>query len=381
MDLSYSEEQRLLKESTERFVAQRYPFEERRRIAASPEGMSRKLWSEMADLGWLGLPIPEYVGGSGGGCVDVAVLMEAFGRGLVLEPYVSTVVLGGGLIDSAGSLRQREALLPAVAAGRLLVAFAHMEPQGRQSFDRVSARAVREGAGYRLTGKKRTVLDAPLADTLLVTARIGDAGLGVLLVPRGHAGLERRDYATVDGRRASDLSFDNMALPAEALLGDGRDLTGHIAHAVDRAIAACSAEIVGAMAVLLEATVAYTKTRVQFGKPLAANQVLRHRMADMTIRLEEARSIALLAAIRAGDAEDAAARARATSAARVKIGAGARFVAEQAVQLHGGMGVTDELDIGAYFKRVMAYEAAFGSTAEHLARYGRHAGRAAVAHD
>ena len=366
MDLTYTEEQTALKASAERYLTNNYTSDVRRRIEKSSEGFSRAVWTQFATLGWLGLPFAEAHGGSGGRIADVALLMEAFGRSLVAEPYVSTVVVAGGLIQAAGSTAQQSALIAGIIEGRHLFAFAHNDGSS-------ATRARRVGAGWVLDGGKRHVLDAASASHLLVTARTGgdatEPKLGLFVVDPSAAGVAMRHYPTIDGRRAAEMKLTGVEVSADACLGGEIDQSAAIATALDRANAASMADIVGAMQVMLDATVDYSRTREQFGKPLSANQVLRHRMADMGVRCEEARSSALLAAIRADDGSTPAVRARAISGAKVKVSACARLVAEQAVQLHGGMGVTEELDIGAYFKRVMAFDAVYGTPAFHLARY------------
>ncbi len=370
MDLSYTAEQRALKESAARFLKDRYPFDVRRRIEASAEGYSPELWRAFADLGWLGLPFPAIHGGLDGSAVDIALLTETLGASLVMEPYVSTVVLCGGLIAAVGNAAQRAAIIPEIIAGRLILALGHNEPQGRHAYGLVSTSAVRSGNEWRLDGRKSIVFDAPMADRLLITARIGANGLGVFLLRPGAPGLTINPFPILDGRRAANIVLDGVRVADADRIGGDEDQTPAIEAAIDRATSALAADAIGAMQVLLDKTIAYTKTRVQFGQPLAANQVLKHRMVDMAVRIEEARSIALAASIRADDASTPAQRGRAASGAKVKVAAATRFVAEQAVQLHGAMGVTDELDIGAYFKRLMVFEASHGTPPWHLARYG-----------
>lgn len=374
MDLSLSEEQRMLGDAAGRFVAGRYSFEARRAILQSNEGFSREVWREFADLGWLGLNISEEFGGLGASAVETSVVMEAFGRALVVEPYLETAVIAANLIGALGSQQQKQALLPPIAEGRSILAFAHVEPQARYNLEDVAATARRSGGGWTISGRKDVVLGAPWADTLLVSARISGAqrdrsGIGIFLVPAKAAGMTAKTYQTVDGARASNIVFDNVSVPADALLGDSENALPAIEAATDRAIAAMASEALGCMHVLLETTIAYTKTRIQFGKPLAANQVLQHRMAAMAVKLEEARGSALNATLMV-DA-DPVTRARAASGAKVKVGRAGRFVAEQSVQLHGGMGVTEELNVGAYLKRLMATEIIFGSPDHHLQRYVR----------
>jgi alkylation response protein AidB-like acyl-CoA dehydrogenase len=371
MDLSLSEEQRLLGDAASRFVAGRYGFEARRAILQSREGFSRDIWREFADLGWLGLSVPEEFGGLGVSAVETGLVMDALGRALVVEPYLSTAVVAANLIAELGSQQQKSEMLGPIVEGKAIHAFAQAEPQARFALDDVATMAVRAGEGWRLSGQKTLVLGAPWADTLLVTARIAGgqqdrSGIGVFAVPAKAAGLSATDFPTLDGARASNITLQEV--PA-TLLGDCEDALGAIEKATDIAIAAMASEAIGCMQVLLDTTIAYTKQRVQFGKPLADNQVLRHRMAAMAVKLEEARGSALNAVLNA-DAEPLA-RALAASSAKVKVGRAGRFVAEQAVQLHGGMGVTDELNVGAYFKRLMAIETIFGSPDFHLQRHAQ----------
>lgn len=373
MDLSYSAEQLALQESATRFLTDRYSPDVRRHIKSSANGFSRDIWRAFAELGWLGLPFAAADGGLDGGMVDIGLMAETFGAALLAEPYLSTVVLCGGLIAASGSSDQRAALVPEIIAGRLILALAHNEPGGRHSYGAVATRAIRSGGAWQLQGRKSIVLDAPLADHMLVSARIGqdheDAPLGLFLVPKSTPGMSISGYPVVDGRWAGNVVLDAVRVAGSAQIGGDEDQASAIEAATDRATTMLAADAIGAMQVLLDRTIDHTKTRVQFGRPLAANQVVKHRMVDMAVRIEEARSITLNAAIRADDGSSAAIRGRAASGAKVKVAAAARFVAEQAVQLHGAMGVTDELDIGAYFKRIMAYEASYGTSAWHLKRY------------
>jgi hypothetical protein len=306
--------------------------------------------------------------------------MEAFGRGLVAEPYLATVVIGAGLIAECGSEAQRQALLPAVADGSLLLAFAHSERAARFDLGHVETTARKSPDGWRLDGHKTAVLDGHAANRIIVSARIaGDNGaagnLCLFLVPAGTAGITLKDFPRLGGGRACNLDLADVRLPADALLGDGSDCLPKLEGVVDRALAALGSEAVGIMQTLLDKTLEYTKVRQQFGRPLSANQVIRHRLADMAMQCDEARSIALRAALMA-DAEPLS-RSRAASGAKAKIGKCARFVAEQAVQLHGAMGVTEELDIGSYFKRLLAFDTLFGGSAHHYRRHAALGGRIA----
>ncbi|MCP3394852.1 acyl-CoA dehydrogenase [Bradyrhizobium sp. CCGB12] len=374
MDLNLSDKQRLLRESAERFVAESYDADHRRKMANDPLGFSPDVWKLFAELGWLALPLPEEFGGLGGGAVDVGILMEAFGRGLVSEPYVATVVLGAALIDRCGTKEQKQASLPKVADGSLKLAFAHSERAARFDLAKVATVANKTVQGWRLTGSKIAVLDGHAADEIIVSAvthdHHGPSGrIGLFVVPATVPGLAISDYARLGGGRACNIALSDVHLPKDALLGDDRDALPAIEWAVDRAIAALGAEAVGIMQTLLETTLEYTKIRKQFGRPLSANQVIRHRLADMAMQVDESRSMALRAALKADSPP--VERARAASGAKAKIGKCARFVGEQSIQLHGGMGVTEELEVGAYFKRLVAFDTLFGGSAHH---YGRHAG-------
>ncbi|MDP1584962.1 MAG: acyl-CoA dehydrogenase [Bradyrhizobium sp.] len=378
MDLNLSDEQRLLRESVDRFIAETYDADHRRRSAGDPLGFSPAIWKQFADLGWLALPIAEEYGGLGAGSVETGIVMEAFGRGLVTEPYLATVIIGAGLISECGSEAQKQAMLPKVADGSLHLAFAHSERAARFDLAHVDTVATKTADGWRLDGKKIAVIDGRAAGQIIVSARVADnngaAGkLCLFLMPAGTQGITPRDYARLGGGRACNLDLANVQLPANALLGDGSDALPRIEAVVDRALAALGSEAVGIMQIMFDMTLEYTKVRQQFGRPLSANQVIRHRLADMAMHCDEARSIALRAAVMA-DAEPVA-RGRAASGAKAKIGKSARFVAEQSVQLHGAMGVTEELDIGSYFKRLLAFDTLFGGSAHHYRRHAALGGR------
>ena len=382
MDLTPSDEQRLLRESADRFVNETYTADHRRRVAGDPLGFSPAIWKQFAELGWLALPIAEAHGGLGGGAVEAGILMEAFGRGLVSEPYLSTVVIGASLISECGTDAQKQALLPDIADGSLHLAFAHSERQARFDLADVRTAAKKTPDGWRLDGSKTAVLDGNAAGQIIVSARVDDGSgkpgkLCLFLVPQGTRGLASRDYPRLGGGRACNLELSGVQLPADALLGDGGDALPAIEAVIDRAMAALGAEAVGIMQTMLDQTLEYTKIRKQFGRPLSANQVIRHRLADMAMQCDEARSIALRAALMA-DAEPVA-RSRAASGAKAKIGKCARFVAEQSVQLHGAMGVTEELDVGSYFKRLLAFDTLFGGSAHHYRRHAALGGRAVQA--
>ena len=380
MDLNLSDEQRLLRESVDRFINETYDSDHRRRSAGDPHGFSPQIWKQFAELGWLALPIGEAYGGLGAGAIETGILMEAFGRGLVAEPYLATVVIGAGLIAECGSEAQKQSILPKIADGSLLLALAHSERAARFDLAHVETTARKTSDGWRLDGRKTAVLDGNAADQIIVSARLASdsstaGNLCLFLVPSGTAGITLRDFPRLGGGRACNLELADVRLPADALLGDGSDGLAKIEGVVDRALAALGSEAVGIMQILLDKTLEYTKVRQQFGRPLSANQVIRHRLADMAMQCDEARSIALRAALMA-DAEPAM-RSRAASGAKAKIGKCARFVAEQAVQLHGAMGVTEELDIGSYFKRLLAFDTLFGGSAHHYRRHAALGGRVA----
>jgi hypothetical protein len=379
MDLTLSDEQRLLRESVDRFIAGSYDANHRRRSAGDPLGFSPAIWKQFAELGWLALPIAEEYGGLGAGAVETGIVMEAFGRGLVAEPYLATVVLSAALIAECGSEAQKQATLPKVADGSLMLAFAHSERAARFDLAHVETIAKQTTEGWQLNGHKTAVLDGHAAGQIIVSACVADAKGApgkpcLFLTPAGTSGLSLRVYPRLGGGRACSVDLTDVRLPADARLGDGSDTLPKIEAVIDRALAALGSEAVGIMQIMFDMTLEYTKVRQQFGRPLSANQVIRHRLADMAMQCDEARSIALRAALMA-DAEPVE-RGRAASGAKAKIGKCARFVAEQAVQLHGAMGVTEELDIGSYFKRLLAFDTLFGGTAHHYRRHAALGGRA-----
>ncbi len=372
MDFSYSEEQTLLRNSVAKFLADHYDFESYKKISRSEAGWSRSVWKQFAELGLMAAPLPEEFGGLGGGAVDTMIIMEEFGRALVVEPFASTVVVGGGFLRHGGSAAQKEKWLSKIADGSTVMAFAFAEPEGRYNFADLTTTAKRNGSGYTLNGQKAVVLNAPHADVLIVSARTAGGrrdtkGVSVLLVDRNAKGVSTRDYPTIDGQRASEISFDNVDLPAEALLGTVDEGLGLIERVTDEAIAAHTAEAAGAMKVLLDTTVEYTKTRKQFGVPIGKFQVLQHRMVDMFIQAEQTTSMALMVTLKLDECETE--RKKAASAAKVQLGKGGRFVGQQAVQLHGGMGMTDELNVGHYFKRLALLDTLYGNVDHHLKRY------------
>jgi pimeloyl-CoA dehydrogenase small subunit len=375
MNFDLSDEQTQLRDLLQRFVQKDYGFDARRAILRSDSGWSAGVWQQFAELGVLALTLPEDHGGLGGTAVDTLVVMETFGRGLVVEPYLSTVVLGAGLIADGGSAAQRAELLPAVAAGELRLALAHFESGARYALTQVETRARKSGKGYTLDGHKTVVLHGAAADMLIVSARTrgkaGDAaGLSLFLVPRDAPGIKIHSYPTHDGHRAAEIRLDGVQVPAGALIGKAGTGLPLVERALERGIAALCAEAVGAMTRLIEMTLDYIKQRKQFGVPIGSFQVLQHRMADMLIHAEQARSMAYLAAVKL-HADDADERRRVIAAAKMLVGEAARFVGQQAVQLHGGIGVMDELAVSHYFKRLTLINASLGDADHHLGRYSQ----------
>jgi pimeloyl-CoA dehydrogenase small subunit len=372
MDFELTDEQRLLSDSVGRLMADTYSFEKRRALIREPEGYSAALWAQYAELGLLGLPFAEDFGGFGGGAVEVMLVMEAFGRALALEPYLATVVLGGAALRLAGSREQLEAILPGVAEGSVKLAFAHGERQARYDLTDVTTTATPQGGGYVLEGGKSVVLHGDGADRLIVSARTGGGrmeadGISLFLVDAGANGVARRGYALRDGTRAAEISLSGVRVGAADLLGTRDAGFPVIRRVVEAGIAAMCAEAVGAMETMQAMTLDYLKTRQQFGKPIGENQALQHRSAEMLVALESARGMAMLAAMMV-DEPDAAERERNISMAKVAVGQAGRFVSQQAIQLHGGIGMTEEYAVGHYFRRVMVIEHLFGDTAHHLNR-------------
>ena len=374
MDFSFTDEQSLLADSIERFIQNDYPFEARQQLAGSDQGFSADNWRTFAELGWLGIPFAEEDGGFGGSSVDVMILMEQFGKGLVIEPYLASVMLAGGLLKVAASKAQKTAWLTGIIDGTRQAAFAFAEPQGRFNLADLTTQASRTGTGFQLNGYKCVVLNGPAADFLLVSARTGGEqrdldGISLFVVPADAAGISRRDYPTVDAFRASEVTFDDVALDESALLGEFGGAYPAIEQVIDEAIVALGAEAVGCMEVLYKATVAYCKTREQFGQPIGKFQVLQHRMVDMFMEHEQSKSLMYMAAMRMDEGYTAEAK-KAVSAFKVQVGKSGRFVGQSAVQLHGGMGMTDELSVGHYFKRLTMIDTLFGNVDFHLKRFG-----------
>jgi len=372
MDFSFSEEQTLLQNSVQRFIQNDYGFEQRQKLIKTDEGFSRENWAKFAELGWLGLPFGEASGGFDGGAIETMIMMEEFGKGLVVEPYLSTVLLAGKCIEFGGSSDQKEALLGEIIEGTKLGALAFVEPQARFNLADTLTTAEKQGDGYVISGFKGVVLGGPSADFFIVPARTsGDQrdsdGISLFIVDGNAKGLSLRNYATVDGLRASELTLENVS---GELLGEESCGFGLLEKVIDHAIIAIGAEAVGAMEVLYRATVEYCKTREQFGQPIGKFQVLQHRMVDMFVEHEQTKSLVYMAAMRMDECYDVLAR-KAVSGLKVQVGKGGRFVGQGAVQLHGGMGMTDELNVGHFFKRLTTIDTLFGNSDYHLNKYSK----------
>jgi alkylation response protein AidB-like acyl-CoA dehydrogenase len=375
MDLQYTPEQNQLRESVERFVREEYDFAHRRKLVASELGHDENCWRSYADFGWLAVPFSEEDGGIGGDATDTGIVMEGIGRGLLLEPYLANVVLAGGVLAGLGSPDQKASWLQPMMAGAHKLALAYAEPESRYEIAHCATTARREGQGWRIDGRKSLVHGGAAADHYVVIARssgqVSDrTGLTALVIDAKAPGLEVRPYATHDGSRAADLVFEGVRADASHRLGDEGAALPALELVIDQAIAAIASEAVGAMSTLVEMTLDYLKTRQQFGRPIGTNQALQHRMVDMYIALDEARSMALYGALMLGEA-DAAARRKALSATKIEIDRAARRVGQEAVQLHGAMGVTEELAVGHYFKRLSMIGVSFGDSSWHLQRYAQ----------
>jgi alkylation response protein AidB-like acyl-CoA dehydrogenase len=372
MDIQLTEEQELLRDSIQRLLRDQYDFDARRKIVATDEGWSRKHWKAFAELGLLAAPFAETAGGLGGGPLATMIVMQEFGRNLVVEPFFETVVLAGGMIEDIGSPAQRDAFLPQIMAGESVWALAWAE--GRYDFSHVATSARRHGGDYVLNGAKAAVIGAPWTDQLIVSARTSGGprdrdGVSLFVVDRHSANLHLQSFRTVDGRRAAEIMLSDVQVPASQLLGTEGEGVVALEACRDRAIAALCAEAVGAMTELNSATLEYTKTRKQFGVALGTFQVLQHRMVDMFIALEESISLTqhLNLSLAAGEPHGS----KLASGTKSRVGDAARFVAEQAVQLHGGMGMSDELNVGHYFKRIASINIQFGDPTYHLMRYAQ----------
>jgi pimeloyl-CoA dehydrogenase small subunit len=372
MDFDLTEEQRLLKDSVDGLLTDSYDFEARKKYQKEKGGWSKSVWEKLAEQGLLGIPFAEADGGFGAGAVETAIVMEALGRALVLEPYLATVVIGGGFLRHGGSDAQKAAHIPGIIDGSKTFAFAQLEKNSRYDLADVSTTAKKKGEGWVIDGEKFVVVNGENADTLIVTARAKGSrrdktGIGVFIVPANARGVTRKGYPTQDGLHAADITFTGVEVGADAAIGDPENALALIERVVDEARTAMCAEAVGAMDESLKTTVEYIKTRKQFGVAIGTFQALQHRASDMFVALEQARSMSMFATM-AADFDDPKERARAVAAAKVQIGKSGKFVGQQSIQLHGGIGMTQEAKIGHYFKRLTMIENTFGDTDYHLRR-------------
>ena len=363
MNFDYNEEQQLLADSVRRFLAKDYDFEARKKIVASKDGWSPAVWATMAEMGLTGIPFSPDYGGFGGGAVDLMAVMEAAGDALLVEPYLATVGLGAQFVARAGSDAQKQAILPQVVEGKLKMAFAHTEKGARYNLAKVEAQAKEAGGGWEISGEKFVVLGAPAADVLVVSATT-DEGLSLFLVQKN--AVKVKAYVTLDEQRAGDVVLSGA--PGELLGAEGGALPV-IEEVVDFATALVCAEAVGAMKFACDTTLEYLKTRKQFGVPIGTFQALQHRMVDMYVSYEQAKSMACLACSKADSPTDARDRARSVSAAKIKIADNCRLISQEAVQLHGGMGMTDEMKVSHAFRRLTMIAQQFGDAEHHLARF------------
>ena len=372
MDFDLSEEQRLLKDSVDGLLNDSYDFDSRKKYRAEKGGWSNEVWGKLAEPGLLCLPFAEADGGFGAGAGETMIVMEALGKALVLEPYLATVVIGGGFLRHGGSAEQKAAHIPGIIDGSKTFAFAQLEKNSRYDLQDVATTAKKKGDGWVIDGEKFVVLNGENADSFIVTARTRGgqrdaAGIGVFLVPANAKGIAKKGYPTQDGLHAADVTFTGVEVGASAAIGDPENGLALIERVVDDARIALCAEAVGAMDESLKTTVEYLKTRTQFGVPIGSFQTLQHRAADMFVAVEQARSMSLFATM-ASDFDDAKERATAVAAAKVQIGKSAKFVGQQAIEQHGGIGITQEARTGHYFKPLTMIEHTFGDPDYHLLR-------------
>ena len=372
MDFTFNEEQSLIQDQVDQFVQKEYDWETRQALSNSDLGFGIDNWKKFAELGWLGISVSENNGGYGGTAIESMLIMEAFGKGLVVEPFLETVIMSASLIDDHGSDQQKSSVLEPAIAGEMQLALAYAEPQSRFNLSDLVTEAKLDGDNYILNGYKSVVMNGPSANKFIISARtsgtqLDESGISLFLVDSDSTGLDKTDYKTVDGRRASDLSIENVSVPKDNLIGQQDKGFEILDSAIDKAILAISAEAVGAMEVLYKTTVEYTKTREQFGTAIGKFQVLQHRMVDMFMEYEQCKSLLYMATMKHEEGSPDAKKA--ISGLKYQVGKAGKFIGQQAVQLHGGMGVTDELNVGHYFKRLTTVGTIFGNTDYHLKKY------------
>ncbi len=372
MDFSLTEEQQLLKDSIVQFVDKDYQFETRQKNLKSELGYSSDFWKTFANLGWLGMPFSEKDGGFNGGPIDLMVIMESLGRGLVVEPYIPSIVLSGGLLSKLGSAEQKSEYLPKLISGDMQMSVAFSEPQSRFDLNDVTTSAKKENGEFIIDGYKAVVMNGPSSDMIIVVARTSGSqldtkGLTLFLVDPELNGVSMRNYSTVDGSKASEVTLESVKVSSNNILGKENEAFEPLEEVIDMATLAISAEAVGIMEKMNQITLEYTKTREQFGSTLSSFQALQHRMVDTFMAYEQTKSLLLMCAAKLSDkAEDSK---KAVSALKYQVGLASKHVGEESVQLHGGMGVTDETNIAHYFKRLTTIRAIFGNTDHHLKRY------------
>ena len=372
MDFTFNEEQSLIQDQVDQFVQKEYDWETRQSLSNSDLGFGNDNWQKFAELGWLGISVSENSGGFGGSAIESMLIMEAFGKGLVVEPFLETVIMSAGLIDDHGSEAQKSSILEPAIAGEMHLALAYTEPQSRFNLSDVVTDAKADGGNFILNGYKSVVMNGPSANKIIVSARTSGSqldqnGITLFIVDTESEGIEKTNYKTVDGRRASDIGIENVVVSKEDIVGEVDGGFQLLDSAIDKAILAISAEAVGAMEVLYKTTVEYTKTREQFGTAIGKFQVLQHRMVDMFMEYEQCKSLLYMATMK--HEEGAPDAKKAISGLKYQVGKAGKFIGQQAVQLHGGMGVTDELNVGHYFKRLTTVGTIFGNTDYHLKKY------------
>ena len=372
MDFTFNEEQSLIQDQVDQFILKEYDWETRQSLSHSDLGFGQENWQKFAELGWLGISVSEDSGGFGGSAIESMLIMEAFGKGLVVEPFLETMIMSGGILDDHGSAEQKSSLLEPAIAGNMQLALAYAEPQSRFNLSDVVTEAKADGDNFILNGYKSVVMNGPSANKIIVSARtsgsqLDENGITLFVIDSEASGLNKANYKTVDGRRASDLTIENVSVSRDDIVGEIDSGYEILDSAIDKAILAISAEAVGAMEVLYKTTVEYTKTREQFGTAIGKFQVLQHRMVDMFMEYEQCKSLLYMATMK--HEEGAVDSKKAISGLKYQVGKAGKFIGQQAVQLHGGMGVTDELNVGHYFKRLTTVGTIFGNTDYHLKKY------------
>ena len=374
MDFNFNEEQKLIQGQVAQFIQRDYEWEKRQALVSSDLGFSEENWKTFAELGWLGIVISEDSGGFGGTALESMIIMEEFGKGLVVEPFLETIILCSSLVDSCGTDEQKKDILDPVISGAMHLALGFTEPQSRFNLADVITEAQLKDGDYIVNGYKSVVMNGPNANKLIISARtsgnqVDKEGVSLFVIDPKQDGISLRNYPTVDGRRASELTLENVKLPSNCLLGQKDQGFFILEDAIDNATLGICAEAVGAMEVLYKTTVEYTKTREQFGQPIGKFQVLQHRMVDMFMEYEQSKSLLYMATIK--KVEESEDSRKAISGLKYQIGKAAKFIGQQSVQLHGGMGVTEELNVGHFFKRLTTIISIFGNTDYHLKRYSQ----------